>query len=157
VKCIAVDTTCLFHLLLSGYFTFLIYVVALLLAFHVMFDSLRHRCRPACVFWWPSKFEMAQRVSDKSYISEQNVVVCIVPPYIMCDELHGLWPRGQGHTILNWEHLVCRFCCVHSSEVLWGELYIFYIPKVFFLVEVKFEVCEPVWVRIEIRTIWSGV
>ena len=35
MKCIAVDTTCLFHLLLSGYFTFLIYVVALLLAFHV--------------------------------------------------------------------------------------------------------------------------
>ena len=96
-------------------------------------------------------------VSDKSHISEQNVVVCTVPPNIMCDELRGLWPHGQGHTILNWEHLVCRFCCVHSSEVLWGGLYIFYIPKVLFMVEVKFEVCDPVWVRIEIRTLWRRV
>ena len=125
MKCIAVDTACLFQLLLSGYFTFLIYVVALLLAVHVMLYSLRHRCRPAWVFWWRSNLEMAQRVSDKE--SCFRTECCCLYSSSKYNMWWATWPLTLGTRAYDFElgSPICRFHCVHNSEVLGGGLLYF--------------------------------
>lgn len=59
------------------------------------------------------------------------------------------WPLTLGTRAYDFELVspIYRFRCVCNSEVLRGGLYSFYIPKVLSLIEVKFEVCGPVWVR----------